>query len=227
MNHFFNLPSNILSDIYSMDNTFRDQFKTCHHDIWFKSFDIFVYNFISNTFFDNKPILKNKFKYLFEILFNNYDKEHEKYCCWFNYETHTSYGEHSMFEKPMPSDIVINAIWKKQRFEYKNYKFVMDSTNTQNDIDDIYIPIEQCTHESLYVIISVPYYHKYNFHERSYGFRGNVLSNKHYIQNLKDELEWYGEDFLKISHYGTRESSYFDLYKCSNDEYTIVQNLYG
>jgi hypothetical protein len=214
-----------------MDNTFRDKFNQCHHDIWVKSFDTFRYEFLSNKFFSNKPILKNKFEYLFEFLFENYDKENEKYMSWFNYEMHTEHGEHTMFVKPMPSDIVITAIWKKQKFEYFNHKFKMDARNTDNDIDDVDddfdIPSDNWTSQSLYVNITLPYFHKTNFHGRDYGFRGNIYSNKHYQQNLKDELEWDPEAFLKISHYGTRETNCFELLNCSDHEYTITQNLYG
>jgi hypothetical protein len=230
-NRLFNLPSSILSDIYKFDDTYRDIFNQCHHDIWIKSFERFKYEFLQYKFFSNKPILKNKFKYLFEFLFENYDKENEKFMSWFNYDMHTENGYHSMFSNPMASDIWIKGEWKKQKFEYFNHKFIMDSKNTNDDIDDVDddfdIPNENWTSLPLYIQINLPYYHKTNFHEREYCFRGNVLSNKHYKQNLKDEQEWDPEGFLEISHYGTRQSNYFELFNCSNDEYTITQNLYG
>lgn len=231
MNRLFNLPDNILSTIYNMDNTFRDKLKQCHHDIWKKSFVRFRYEFLSNQFFENKPILKNKIKYLFEFLFDNYDKEQEKYNCWFKYEMHTEHGEHSMFSKPMPSDIVINATWKKQNFKYINGKFEMDARNTDNDIDDVddnfNISTDNWTEQTLYISIRVSYFHKTNFHRRDYGFRGNVYSNKHYNQNLKDEEEWDQEEFVKITNYGTRATSPFDLFKIQNEEFSIIQSLYG
>ena len=40
MTTIFNLPANILSEIYEMDSTFRDKFKDeINYDIWVNSFD--------------------------------------------------------------------------------------------------------------------------------------------------------------------------------------------
>ena len=49
MNRLFNLPSNILSEIYEYDNTYRDIFKKMIiYEIWVRSLELWRDNYVSN-----------------------------------------------------------------------------------------------------------------------------------------------------------------------------------
>ena len=76
---FFNLPANILSNIYEMDPTYRDIFRDeINYDIWVNSFDKFRRNFITDPRFDGELNVSRKFdtllRYLFEYEVSGYNQ---------------------------------------------------------------------------------------------------------------------------------------------------------
>ena len=72
MTTFFNLPSNILSNIYEMDSTYRNIFRDeINYEIWVKSFEKFRDDCIKTSQFDGEPIVARKFDVLLQYLFDN------------------------------------------------------------------------------------------------------------------------------------------------------------
>lgn len=220
----FNLPSNIISVIYEMDSTYHDKIKENHHELWKKSFDLFIRNFLCHTFFQNKPILKNKLEFYFNYLFNHYDVD--TYTSWLKFHLHEPNGEHSMFSKPMPSDIVINATWKYNTLNYNNNIFF---TELENDFDDHDYDHNDDNDNGcpLLVKIRIPYYHNINFHERHYHFKGFVYSNQQYDENNRINCLEDPDGYNTISRYGTRNTNYFELFKYANENFSILQFLYN
>ena len=157
--------------------------------------------------------------FYFDYLFNHYDVD--TYTSWFKFDLHEPNGHHSMFSKPMPSDIVINASWKYNTLNYSNNTFF---TELENDLDD---DDENVFVHTLFVKIRIPYYHNTNFHERHYHFKGFVYSNQQYDENNRIECIEDPDGYNTISRYGTRNTNYFELFKYANESFSIVQFLYN
>lgn len=158
----FNLPSNILSEIYEYDSTYRDIFKKqCLYDIWQNAFSHFKYNLLSNTFFQNKPILRDKIKTLLEYLFE------DETATWFKYHWYDKPTD----KKPMPNDIHFRGYSNGYTF---TYNFISDYKLYTTFPDDV------CEEEGqdLYVDIGLRYVSTFPF--RYHNFKGYVLSNKLY-----------------------------------------------
>ena len=116
---FFSLPSNILSNIYEFDSTFRDKFKEkINNELWSKSFDTFRNNFIKNPIFDNEPIVSRKLNVLLEHLFQlfQYDDNDNK----------------SYFTGLVPDQLNIYTSWKEM--EYHNHTIFTDEHYNNNDV---------------------------------------------------------------------------------------------
>lgn len=229
MNRLFNLPNNILSDIYTMDTTYRDILKQIHFEIWKRSFIQFKHDFTNHQFFDNKPILQGKLIFMFDYLFQD--------TAWLEYNNlYDRNGEYSSFSLPMSSDIVITATWNNQihNFIYRNYKLFVSSFD--DNIDDIDPPFklnkddfywEDDEHKlPLLVDITIPYHHRFNMNIYNHRFKTYIYSNEHYQSNLKDDERWNYEDFHKFTTQGSRLTNIYDLFKCANEKFSIVQNLY-
>jgi hypothetical protein len=73
MTTFFNLPSNILTEIYEMDSTYREKIKKeINKEIYTKSFDIFRKNYIKNNLIDIE-----KTDFLLKFVFDTYLSQYE------------------------------------------------------------------------------------------------------------------------------------------------------
>ena len=96
----FNLPSNILSEIYKMDPTYRDKFsKEINQEIFRKSFDRFRERYIKSEIFRYEPqIAADKFDVLLKFVFDN----------------HLSQYENGEYDKPLlPDEITIFTYWNE------------------------------------------------------------------------------------------------------------------
>ena len=107
---FFSLPSNILSNIYEMDTTFRDKFKDqINTQIWEKSYDIFRKKLVNQNVFDDTPIIASKLDVLLQYLINE-----------------------RILKEKMPDQISIYTSWKN--LNYGNNTISVDDTG-YNSID--------------------------------------------------------------------------------------------
>ena len=107
---FFNLPSNILSNIYNMDSTFRDKFKDqINTQIWEKSYDMFRKKLIKQSVFDDTPIIARKLDVFIQYLINN-----------------------NFLKENIPDQISIYTSWKN--LQYENNTISVDDTG-YNSID--------------------------------------------------------------------------------------------
>ena len=71
MINLFNLPSNILTNIYEYDSTYRDKFrKNIIYEIWKISFEIWRNNYISNTHYLYRTKCNAFLKYVFHLEVN-------------------------------------------------------------------------------------------------------------------------------------------------------------
>lgn len=71
MNRLFNLPNNILSEIYEYDSTYRDIFKkNIIYEIWKRSFHLWRENYISNTHYLYRTKCNAFLKYVFNLEVN-------------------------------------------------------------------------------------------------------------------------------------------------------------
>jgi hypothetical protein len=175
---FFGLPSNILSNIYEFDDTFRDIFKKqVIKNIWKRSFVHFKYNFLYQSFFQNKPILQAKMKTLLEYLFEN------EISTWFKY-----YWYDNQSEKPMPNDILITCHWNRYTFTYDNYKLNTicwyDGDVSMNHFGQEY--------NTVFVQVRLKYYAYPNNYTsvRFHSFSGNIISND-IPYNLHSEKQFH------------------------------------
>ena len=168
-NRLFNLPSNILSEIYEYDDTYRDIFKKqCLFEIWKRSFTHFKYNLLSNEFFNNKPILRDKIKTILEYLFENDS------VCWFKYHWYDKPTD----EKPMPNDIHIICNYMKYQFSY-NYILKNKLYTNPDDVCE-----EEEGQDSVYVDIGLRYISTFPF--KYHNFKGYVFSNKLYQEYISN-----------------------------------------
>jgi hypothetical protein len=156
-------------------------------------------------------------EFFFDYLLNHYVRS-EKYSGWFLFAFHEPNGKHSMFIKPIPSDITIIASWKGNELYYSNYILSIDLTNDYDEFDDI-------SENSLFVRIIIPYYHGINFHERHYHFQGFIYSKKEYdelnrLERLDDHIAY---DTICI--YGSRYSNPFELFRYGDENFNVVQFL--
>jgi len=117
----FELPSNILSNIYEMDTTYRFIFKTqISPEIISKSYDTFRNNFINNPWFENEPpIISRKINVLLEYLFK--------------------YENRSIINKMNADQISIDINWKGM--DYSNQTISIDDTGYNNINTGLYIGI--------------------------------------------------------------------------------------
>lgn len=198
-NRLFNLPNNILSEIYEYDTTYRIIFKNqCNYEIWKKSFVIFKYSLLSNLFFQNKPILRGKIHTLLEYLFE------DESVYWFRYDW---YSQTKSVEKPMVSDICINGYWMGRKFIY-NMKQILwtDDTNDTDDSNNNHFDYEYASHhETLFMEITLRYPCSNN-RIRHHHFNCIIYSNQLYLDNI--------EDGYKFPTY---------VHKYSDDKFTIMQ----
>jgi hypothetical protein len=82
MTTLFNLPENILTEIYEMDSTYRDKFKNeINKEIYTSSFDRFRTKYTENLMNQHVNII-DKFDVLLKFIFDKYISEYEKdlYC---------------------------------------------------------------------------------------------------------------------------------------------------
>lgn len=168
MNRLFDLPSNILSEIYEMDDTFRDIFKNqCLYAIWKRSFAHFKYNLLSQEFFNNKPILQSKLKTILEYLFE------DDSVCWFKYHWY----DRPTDKKPMPNDIHFRGYSNGYTFTYNYISDYKLYTTFPHDV---------CEEEGqdLYVDIGLRYVSTFPF--RYHNFKGYVLTNKLYQEYISN-----------------------------------------
>jgi hypothetical protein len=69
MNRLFNLPESILSDIYTMDSTYRDKIRDeIKNEIINRSWTTFKHEFLSNPIFNNQPSVVKKLTLLLVYL---------------------------------------------------------------------------------------------------------------------------------------------------------------
>lgn len=108
---FFNLPANILTEIYEMDSTYRDKFREdINKEIFRKSFDIFRKRYIKRDMFIYEPqVVSDKINCVLKFVFDKHLSQYE-------------YGE---YEKPLfPDEITFNISWNE------------DGNNKENMIKD-------------------------------------------------------------------------------------------
>lgn len=202
MNRLFNLPNNILSEIYEYDTTYRDIFKKqCHFDIWQKSFSHFKYGLLSNIFFQNKHILRGKIHTLLEYLFE------DESATWFRYSWYD--GQTKSVEKPMVSELSIGGNWKGNKFIYNTKQNLWtDDTYDTDDSNNNYFDDDEYgseNHETLYVEIYLRY-PCLNNRVKHHTFSCIIYSNQLYCENQQD---------------GYKFPTY--VYKYSDDKFTILQ----
>ena len=203
MNRLFSLPDNIISIIYDFDSTYHDIFKkNIIHDIWRGSFVHFKHNLLSNTFFQNKPILRGKIYTLLKYLLE------DETATWFRYD------EYKSVEKPMTSDLVIMGKWMNKKFYYniKTHFLWTDDNNDTDDTNDNYFNyfdyFENVNHDTFYV--EVYFKHPYfNNRMKTHNFNCIIYSNQQYQENL--------DDGYKYTNY---------MYKYNDTNYTIMQYLF-
>ena len=192
-NRLFNLPNNILSEIYEMDDTYRDIFKKqCLYAIWKGSFAHFKYNLLSNDFFNNKPILRDKIKTILEYLFE------DDSVCWFKYHWY----DRPTDEKPMPNDIHIICYWNGYTFTY-NYHTLdkIDSTfpddSREEEQDSVYFDI------GLRYISTFPFkYHKFKGYVFTNKLYQEYISNNRYNPKQHNLYKYNDERFTVIQYTG-------------------------
>ena len=98
MNRLFALPETILTQIYTMDPTYRDKLRyEIRNEIIKLSWTTFKREFLSNPIFDNKKLVVKKLELLLEYLQHTW----------------------SSFEFNPSSDIIISTSWKLMT--YDNY----------------------------------------------------------------------------------------------------------
>ena len=203
MNLLFNLPNNIISEIYEYDTTYRDIFtKYILHEIWKRSFVNLKYSLLSNIFFQNRPILRGKVNTLLEYLFE------DDSAWWFRYNW---YDQTKSTEKPMISDICLVGTWTGgKKFSYRrNILWTDDDNNTDDtnnnyfddDVDDWY----GSNHETLFVETTLRYPSPNN-RIKHHHFDCIIYSNQQYRGNI--------EGGYKFPDY---------IYKYNDNNYTIMQ----
>ena len=205
----FNLPNNILSNIYEYDDTYRNIFrKNILYAIWKKSFSHFKYNLLSNIFFQNRPILQGKVYTLLEYLFEDESATWFKFC-W--------YDQTKSVEKPMISDICVVGTWTGgKKFSYsRNILWTDDDNNTDDTNNNYFDDFDYydddwwygSNHETLFMEITLRYPYPNNPNRViHHHFDCIIYSNQQYHGNL--------EDGYKFTDY---------LYKYSDNNYTIMQ----
>jgi hypothetical protein len=204
---FFNLPSNILAEIYTFDSTYHDKKKESDYEIWKKSFFLFFRVFLRHFFFQKRPILKGKLEVFFDYLLNHYVKS-EKYSDWFTFANEPN-GENSVGKHPYSSDVTIIAFWKGNMLRYDNYELFVNLNNDYDDFDDI-------SSKPLVVRITAPCH---------YHFQGFIYSKKEYDELNRLECEVNPIAYNTIYSYGSRESNPFELFRYGDENFIVVQFL--
>ncbi len=170
-NRLFNLPNNILSEIYKYDTTYHDILKNkILFDIWKMSFIKYKYNLLSNKFFITKPNLQRIIKTLLEYLFE------DETATWFKYHWYDKPTD----QKPMTNDIHIDCNWHVYKFNTINNKLFT------NIWDDVYIDVDDDVNVN--VIVRLKYYPYMNntTSERYHSFKCIIISKLHtYIDSAR------------------------------------------
>ena len=122
INRLFNLPENVLTEIYSMDSTFRDKLlKEIQYEIFKITWMRFIHKFTNLHAFDNAHSKRRQFAFMFEYILKG-----ESWCI------------------SLPCDnIIITSFWK--RLEYKNFNLICnyeDEYDEKEDEEGLYINIQ-------------------------------------------------------------------------------------
>lgn len=120
---FFDLPANILSNIYDMDTTFRDKFKDqINTQIWEKSYDMFRKKLIKQNVFNDSPIVARKLDILLQYLIN--DKK--------------------IMPDQIPDQIYIYTNWKN--LNYENNTVSVEDTGYNNIDQGLFVDVSIDSH---------------------------------------------------------------------------------
>ena len=120
---FFDLPANILSNIYDMDTTFRDKFKDqINTQIWEKSYDLFRKKLIKQNVFYDSPIVARKLDVLIQYLINN----------------------KKIPDQIMPDQIYIYTSWKN--LNYGNNTVSVEDTGYNNIDQGLFVDVSIDSH---------------------------------------------------------------------------------
>lgn len=209
----FNLPANILSNIYEYDPTYHDIFKNkILFEIWKRSFVQYKYNLLSNKFFITKPNLRKIIKTLLEYLFE------DETATWFKYHWYDNPTD----KKPMTNDIRISCRWHIYTFSIINNKLF---TNMWHDTNiDVY-------EENIFEVnVGLKYYPYINNTERYHSFKGIIVSKLHSKNRpnagtvMTGTEPYFGNQRFPFVPFHTFNSAQY-LYKYSNDEYTVMHDI--
>ena len=172
----FNLPSNILSNIYAMDSTYREIFKTqiCP-EIINKSYDIFRRNFINNPWFENEPkIISRKINVLLEYLFK--------------------YENRSIINGMIANEISINTNLKGM--DYCNNIITLDDTG-YNDTNNTGLYVGIYSNNPIYHFEVYGYYifttNQYNELKNTMNLEKIIFKNDEFVVCQSYEEQYYDE----------------------------------
>lgn len=181
-NRLFNLPPNILSEIYKYDTTYRDILKNkILFDIWKMSFVQYKYNLLSNNFFINKPNLRKIIKTLLEYLFE------DETSTWFKY----NWYDNPTDQKPMTNDIHFSCHWNIYTFNIINNKLF-------TNIWDVVV-VDVVVNDVVFVNFGLKYYpYKDNTTERYHTFKGIISKLHTYIDSAQYLYKYRNDEYTVL-----------------------------